>query len=148
MNTFETFTCVINSSNSETPFTANNCWIRLGGLPNDLEFYCEVIDFFMNRASMANQGDYAYLAANEGFEIIGGVQFPKRFNKVCNIRMASGSHGGIFGNVFKVKNFNGRLVNFQLASPDGSLFGGANVNVVGNTYWTLSLKMTPIKSDA
>ena len=54
MNTLETFTCVISSSTSETPFTANNCWIRLGGLPNDLEFYCEVIDFAINRTTVAN----------------------------------------------------------------------------------------------
>jgi hypothetical protein len=138
MNTFDTFTCVISSNNSVTPFTANNCWIPLGGLPNDLEFYCEVIDFMMNRSSIINPGDYTYLAANEGFEIIGGVQFPKRFNKILNIRMPNGSHGGIFGNVFKVRNFNGRLVNFQIGNPDNTLFAGANINVVGNTFWTLT----------
>ena len=58
MNTFETFTTVISSSNSETPFTANNCWIRLGGLPNDLEFYCEVIDVALSRSNMVGAGDY------------------------------------------------------------------------------------------
>ena len=49
MNTFDTFTTVISSHNSVTANTANNCWIKLGGLPNDLEFYCEVIDFAINK---------------------------------------------------------------------------------------------------
>ena len=47
MNTFDTFTTVISSHNSVTANTANNCWIKLGGLPNDLEFYCEVIDLLL-----------------------------------------------------------------------------------------------------
>ena len=114
MNTFDTFTTVISSHNSVTANTANNCWIKLGGLPNDLEFYCEVIDFAINRTSLANIVDYIFLTVNEGFEIIGGVQFPKRFNKLCNINSVTGQHNGMFGNVFKVRNFNGRVVNFQL----------------------------------
>ena len=147
MNTFETFTTVISSHNSVTANTANNCWIKLGGLPNDLEFYCEVIDFAINRTSLANIVDYIFLTVNEGFEIIGGVQFPKRFNKLCNINSVTGQHNGMFGNVFKVRNFNGRVVNFQLGDPDNTLVADANINVVGNTFWTITLKMTPIVSD-
>jgi hypothetical protein len=146
MNTLETFTCVISSHNSVTANTANNCWIKLGGLPNDLEFYCEVIDFAINRTSLANIVDYIFLTVNEGFEIIGGVQFPKRFNKLCNINSVTGQHNGMFGNVFKVRNFNGRVVNFQLGDPDNTLVDNANINVVGNTFWTITLKMTPIKN--
>jgi hypothetical protein len=145
MNTLETFTCVISSHNSVTANTANNCWIKLGGLPNDLEFYCEVIDFAINRTSLANIVDYIFLTVNEGFEIIGGVQFPKRFNKLCNINSVTGQHNGMFGNVFKVRNFNGRVVNFQLGDPDNTLVDNSNINVVGNTFWTITLKMTPIK---
>ena len=145
MNTFDTFTTVISSHNSVTANTANNCWIKLGGLPNDLEFYCEVIDFAINRTSLANIVDYIFLTVNEGFEIIGGVQFPKRFNKLCNINSVTGQHNGMFGNVFKVRNFNGRVVNFQLGDPDNTLVADANINVVGNTFWTITLKMTPIK---
>ena len=64
----------------------------------------------------------------------------------------TGQHNGMFGNVFKVRNFNGRVVNFQLGNPDGSLIAGANINqVVGgnatNTFWTITLKMTPIKNN-
>ena len=147
MNTFDTFTTVISSHNSVTANTANNCWIKLGGLPNDLEFYCEVIDFAINRTSLANIVDYIFLTVNEGFEIIGGVQFPKRFNKLCNINSVTGQHNGMFGNVFKVRNFNGRVVNFQLGDPDNTLVADANINVVGNTFWTITLKMTPIMSD-
>ena len=152
MNTLETFTCVISSSNSETPFTANNCWIRLGGLPNDLEFYCEVIDVALTRSSMVGAGDFLTLIANEGLEIINGVQFPKRFNKICNIKSGLGQLNGLFGNVFKVRNFNGRLVNFQLTFQSDALFPDANINqpisgFATNTFWTLTLKMTPIKSD-
>ena len=147
MNTLETFTCVISSHNSVTANTANNCWIKLGGLPNDLEFYCEVIDFAINRTSLANIVDYIFLTVNEGFEIIAGVQFPKRFNKLCNINSVSGQHNGMFGNVFKVRNFNGRVVNFQLGDPDNTLVADANINVVCNTFWTITLKMTPIVSD-
>ena len=147
MNTFDTFTTVISSHNSVTANTANNCWIKLGGLPNDLEFYCEVIDFAINRTSLANIVDYIFLTVNEGFEIIGGVQFPKRFNKLCNINSVTGQHNGMFGNVFKVRNFNGRVVNFQLGDPDNTLVADANINVVGNTFWTITLKMTPIVSD-
>ena len=147
MNTFDTFTTVISSHNSVTANTANNCWIKLGGLPNDLEFYCEVIDFAINRTSLANIVDYIFLTVNEGFEIIGGVQFPKQFNKLCNINSVTGQHNGMFGNVFKVRNFNGRVVNFQLGDPDNTLVADANINVVGNTFWTITLKMTPIVSD-
>jgi hypothetical protein len=148
MNTLETFVCVINSINSETPSTANNCWIRLGGLPNDLEFYCEVIDFAINRTTVANANllDFYSVIANEGLEIIGGVQFPKRFNKLCNIRANPGCLNG-FSHVFKVRNFNGQLVNFQLINPNNTIVAGANINVGTATYWTLSLKMTPIKSN-
>jgi hypothetical protein len=145
MNTFDTFTTVISSHNSVTANTANNCRIKLVGLPNDLEFYCEVIDFAINRTSLANIVDYIFLTVNEGFEIIGGVQFPKRFNKLCNINSVTGQHNGMFGNVFKVRNFNGRVVNFQLGDPDNTLVDNANINVVGNTFWTITLKMTPIK---
>ena len=148
MNTFETFTTVISSSNSETPFTANNCWIRLGGLPNDLEFYCEVIDVALSRSNIVGAGDYLTLTANEGLEIINGVQFPKRFNKICNIKSSLGQLNGLFGNVFKVRNFNGRLVNFQLTYQSDAPFPDNAINQAANTYWTLTLKMTPIKSDA
>ncbi len=150
MNTFETFTTVISSSNSITPSTANNCWIPLGGLPNDLEFYCEVIDFAINRTTVvnANAQDFYSLMTNEGLEIIGGVQFPKRFNKICNVRSNAGCLNNTVGHVFKVRNFNGRLVNFQLVNPDNNtIVAGANINAVNPTYWTLTLKMTPIKSD-
>ena len=147
MNTFETFTTVISSSNSETPFTANNCWIRLGGLPNDLEFYCEVIDVALSRSNMVGAGDYLTLTANEGLEIINGVQFPKRFNKICNIKSSLGQLNGLFGNVFKVRNFNGRLVNFQLTYQSDAPFPDNGINQAANTFWTLILKMTPIALD-
>lgn len=150
MNTLETFTCVISSNNSITANTANNCWIKLGGLPNDLEFYCEVIDFAINKSSLAvATTDYLYLTVNEGFEIIGGVQFPKRFNKLCNINPVTGQHNGMFGNVFKVRNFNGRVVNFQLGNPDNTLYADNLINraAYGNTFWTITLKMTPIKNN-
>jgi hypothetical protein len=148
MNTIDTFTCVISSSNSVTPSTANNCWIQLGGLPNDLEFYCEVVDFAINRTTVvnANAQDYYYLTVNEGLEIIGGVQHPRRFNRLCNIRANAGCLNNTVGSVFKVRNFNGKLVNFQLGNPDNSLVAGANINAVNPTYWTLTLKMTPIKN--
>ena len=144
---FETFTTVISSNNSVTANTANNCWIKLGGLPNDIEFYCEVIDFAINKSSLAvATTDYIYLAV-EGLEINGGVQFPKRFNKICNINPVTGQHNGLYGNVFKVRNFNGRLVNFQLGNPDNTLYLDGNINRApyGNTFWTLTLRMTPIK---
>ena len=144
---FETFTTVISSNNSVTANTANNCWIKLGGLPNDIEFYCEVIDFAINKSSLAvATTDYIYLAV-EGLEINGGVQFPKRFNKICNINPVTGQHNGLYGNVFKVRNFNGRLVNFQLGNPDNTLYPDASINraAYGNTFWTLTLRMTPIK---
>ena len=151
MNTIDTFTTVISSHNSETPNTANNCWIRLGGLPNDLEFYCEVIDFAINKSSLAVAAatDYIFLAVAEGLEIVGGVQYPKRFNKICNINCPTGMSTGAFGNVFRVMNFNGRRVNFQLGNPDNTLFADVNINraAYGNTFWTLTLRMTPIKNN-
>ncbi len=147
MNTLDTFTTVISSNNSVTPFTANNCWIPLGGLPNDLEFYCEVISFAMNRSLTVGFTDYLFLTADEGFEMIGGVNFPRRFNRLTNINSVGGTQLGVKGNVFKVRNFNGRTVNFQLGTPDNTLLPGANINVGNNTFWTITLKMTPIKSD-
>jgi len=141
---FDTFTLVISSNQSITANTANNCFIKLGGLPNDIEFYAEVIDFAINKTTLvAGTTNYLTLATDEGLEIIGGVQFPRRFNKICNINTIAGTMGGIFGNVFRVRNFNGRTVNFQLGNPDNTIHGPVNVGT--NTYWTLTLRMTPIK---
>ena len=53
----------------------------------------------------------------------------------------------MFGNVFKVRNFNGRVVNFQLGDPDNTLVDNANINANVNTFWTITLKMTPIKNN-
>ena len=52
----------------------------------------------------------------------------------------------MFGNVFKVRNFNGRVVNFVLANPESTIYADNLINraAYGNTFWTITLKMTPI----
>jgi hypothetical protein len=142
----DSFTYVISSINSTTANTANNCFIKLAGLPNNQKFLCEVIDFALNvntiDATMIET--YLVLAANTEMQILNGVQHPNKFNRICNIDRSTGLMTG-YGHVFQVGNFNNHTVNFQIGLPNLTLLPTGNINVVTSSHWTLSLKMTPIQ---
>ena len=142
----DSFTYVISSINSTTAATANNCFIKLAGLPNDQKFLCEVIDFALNvntiDATMIET--YLVLAANTEMQILNGVQHPNKFNRICNIDRSTGLMTG-YGHVFQVGNFNNHTVNFQIGLPNLTLLPTGDINDVSSTHWTLSLKMTPIQ---
>jgi len=142
----DSFTYVISSINSTTANTANNCFIKLAGLPNNQKFLCEVIDFALNvntiDATMIET--YLVLAANTEMQILNGIQHPNKFNRICNIDRSTGLMTG-YGHVFQVGNFNNHTVNFQIGLPNLTLLPTGNINVVTSSHWTLSLKMTPIQ---
>ena len=142
----DSFTYVISSINSTTANTANNCFIKLAGLPNNQKFLCEVIDFALNvntiDATMIET--YLVLAANTEMQILNGIQHPNKFNRICNIDRSTGLMTG-YGHVFQVGNFSNHTVNFQIGLPNLTLLPTGNINVVTSSHWTLSLKMTPIQ---
>jgi len=142
----DSFTYVISSINSTTANTANNCLIKLVGLPNDQKFLCEVIDFALNVNTIdaAIIETYLVLTANTEMQILNGVQHPNKFNRICNIDRSTGLMTG-YGHVFQVGNFNNHTVNFQIGLPNLTLLPTVNINVVSSSHWTLSLKMTPIQ---
>ncbi len=140
------FTYVISSINSTTANTANNCFIKLAGLPNNQKFLCEVIDFALNvnTIDVAIIETYLVLTANTEMQILNGVQHPNKFNRICNIDRTTGLMTG-YGHVFQVGNFNNHTVNFQIGLPNLTLLPTGDINDVSSTHWTLSLKMTPIE---
>ena len=142
----DSFTYVISSINSTTANTANNCFIKLAGLPNDQKFLCEVIDFALNvnTIDVAIIETYLVLTANTEMQILNGVQHPNKFNRICNIDRSTGLMTG-YGHVFQVGNFNNHTVNFQIGLPNLTLLPTGDINDVSSTHWTLSLKMTPIQ---
>ena len=142
----DSFTYVISSINSTTANTANNCFIRLSGLPNNQKFLCEVIDFALNVNTIdaAIIETYLVLTANTEMQILNGVQHPNKFNRICNIDRSTGIMTG-YGHVFQVGNFNNHTLNFQIGLPNLTLLPTADINDVSSTHWTLSLKMTPIE---
>jgi hypothetical protein len=161
----DSFTFVISSYNSNTAATANNCFIKLAGLPNNQKFLCEVIDFAINTNTIAAPDatlpagvvpvtqSYYTLTASTEMQILNGVHHPNKFNRICNISRATGLLTGCYGHTFQVGNFNNHTVNFKLELPDLTFMSTLSINqptaaVQGTpiiTYWTLSLKMTPIE---
>ena len=143
----DSFTFVINSKNSTTANTANNCFIKLAGLPNNQKFLCEVIDFAINITSIGASitDSYIVMTADSEMQILNGVEHPAKFDRICNISIANGLLTGNSGHIFKVENFNNHTVNFQLGLSDLSLLPGVSINYLTPTHWTLSLKMTPIE---
>ncbi len=144
----DSFTYIISSSNSIVDATANNCSIKLAGLPTNRRFKCEVIDFAIDLETMnltAIVASYSFLTASSEMQILDGVQHPQKFNRICNISLQSGLLTSSFGNVFTVENFNNHTIIFQLGLPNNTLLPTANINQTSTTYWTLTLKMTPIE---
>jgi hypothetical protein len=143
----DSFTYIISSSNSTTAATANNCFIELAGLPTNRKFRCEVIDFALNYNTIDTTNmveKYLFLTASNEMQILDGVQHPQKFNKLCNISVSTGAMTSLFGHVFTVGNFNKHIVNFQIGLPNNTLLPTNRINQTNTTYWTLSLKMTPI----
>ena len=144
----DSFTYVISSNNSTTANRANNCFIKLAGLPTNQKFLCEVIDFALNVNTIDAMETETYLSltASTEMQILNGVQHPVKFNKICNINRTTGLLTGCYGHSFKVENFNNHTINFKLEKPDLTFLNIGSINMNGdNTYWTLSLKMTPIE---
>ena len=143
----DSFTYVINSKNSTTAATANDCFIKLAGLPTNKRLLCEVIDFALNVNTIDTAIDdtYLVLTASTEMQILNGVEHPAKFDRICNINIVNGLLTGYSGHIFKVENFNNHTVNFQIGLPDFTLLPTSSINQTTTTYWTLSLKMTPIE---
>lgn len=143
----DSFTYVISSINSSTAATANNCYIELAGLPQNRKFKCEVIDFVIDYETMdvaTIVGSYISLVASSEMQILDGVMHPRKFDRICNASLSTGQMTGVFGNVFTIGNFNKHTVNFQLLLPNMTRVATATINQTSTTYWTLTLRMTPI----
>lgn len=144
----DSFTYVINSINSKDSLTANNCNIELAGLPNYRKFKCEVIDFVLDVETLdltTIVASYLSLVVSSEMQILDGVMHPRKFDRICNINLqVAGIMTSLSGNVFTVGNFNKHTVNFQLLLPNMTRVLTANINQTNTTYWTLTLKMTPI----
>lgn len=146
----DSFTYVINSIDSVTSATANNCYIKLVGLPTNRKFKCEVIDFVIDVETLdltTIVASYISVVVSSEMQILDGVMHPRKFDRICNVSLFSGTNTssfGNFGNVFTVGNFNNRLVNFQLLLPNMTRVATGTINQTSTTYWTLTLKMTPI----
>jgi hypothetical protein len=142
------FTYVINSINATVPNSANNCYIELAGLPQYRKYHCEVIDFIIDSETLdiANiTASYLSLVVDSEMQILDGIMHPKKFDRICNINLNySCIMSSVKGNIFTVGNFNKHTVNFQLILPNMTRLPALAINIGSTTYWTLTLKMTPI----
>lgn len=142
------FTYIISSrDDSSNPNSASNCNLFLGNLPTGVkQFRCRVINFSINTASLTTgymtPGDSHYLQlVSDNFIDNGGRSGNKIFNIIttyspdCTMRS---------GQVFNIRNFNGRVINFRLLDElDVQIDGVINSNSI-NTVWHLVLELTPL----
>lgn len=147
------FTYIISSYQAEINTAANNCNIRLNGLPHNRYFQCEVLGFHLDTSTIeTNTGvesnaftnSYLTLVA-DNFISNGRMTGSKMLDEITSMNFADGS--STEGSVFVVENFNGKTVNFQLVNPEGEALSDDAINKVYNTIWKLTLKMTPIEND-
>lgn len=147
------FTYIISSYNAENNATANNCNIRLSGLPHNTYFQCEVLGFHLDTSTIetdtgvepnAFTNSYLTLVA-DNFISNGKMTGSKMLDEITSMNFYDGS--STEGSVFVVENFNGKTVNFQLVNPKGEVLSDDAMNAGGTTVWKLTLKMTPIEND-
>ena len=143
-NNQETFTYVITNVNSTTDATYAQWNMRLNGLPTRKKFYCKVIDFVINHASLsAGISSYVTLACNNlGDNIINNYGFSPLCSvstdaTVCQLFSGNGSQ-------FICDNFNYKTIEFFLVEPDLTKVLVTDINDTPNTYWALTLLVTPI----
>ena len=171
MDQTKTFTYIINSFNSNitgTGASANDCQIRLGGLPNYKKFKCHVSNFILNVNSIVppTVGNNAYQLVKpdyitlivDNFPFLNSVEYPKKFETMAQVLSAIGAATHREAITFDCANFNGMLISFQLVQPDSTLVPNnwmnhptdlaptaGTIGVKGvATNWTLTLQMTPI----
>ena len=144
-------TYVISSYEAEDATTANNCDIRLGGLPNNTKFYCEVISFYLDTSSIetdtgvtANAFTNSYLTlVADNLISSGKMAKSKMLDIICSMNFADGS--STVGSQFTLDNFNGKTVNFQLVDPYGAQVHDDALNKgTETTTWILTLKLIPL----
>ena len=122
------FTYIIRSDNRDSG-DAYDCQNKLGGLPTKYKsFLVEPIGFY----SDANP----YLELNsDNFPISNGYDTK---NKSLHVLYSSVIFGHSIPMVYKVDNFNGQYINFQLLDNTNALINTA-------TDWSLYLKFTGIE---
>ena len=142
------FTYVISSRDDLSDNTrSSNCFITLGGLPNQTRYFrCRVLNFAINTSSLTT-----------GYMAVGSSRI---INLICDNFILSGSRAGNkdlniistysldcpmrTGSVFNIQNFNGRTLNFRLVDEAEVLITPViNQNTL-NTVWYLTLELTPI----
>lgn len=148
------FTYIISSYQAEDITTANNCNIRLSGLPHNRYFQCEVLGFHLDTTSIETDPDvepnaftssYLTLVA-DNFISNGRMTKTRLLDEITSMNFNDGS--STEGSIFVVENFNGKTVNFQLVNPMGEQISDDAINRdVYTTVWKLALKMTPIENE-
>ena len=140
----ETFTYVITNAGVTTDSVYAQWNMRLNGLPSNQKFYCKVIDFVINSASLA-PGISSYVTLGcRGFEdnIVNGYGWSPMCNvstdsTVCQLFSGEGSR-------FICPNFNSKIIEFFLVDPDLMKTDAADVDSGTTTYWSITLLITPI----
>ena len=140
----ETFTYVISNAGVTTDSVYAQWNMRLNGLPSNQKFYCKVIDFVINSASLAGAIPSYVTLGVRGFEdnIVNGYGFSTMCNvstdpTVCQLFSGEGSR-------FICSNFNSKVFEFFLVAPDLMKVAANLVDVGTTTYWSLTLLITPI----
>ena len=141
----ETFTYVITNAGINTDSVYAQWNMRLNGLPTNQKFYCKVIDFVINSASLAGAiSSYVSLGCR-GFEdnvVNGNYGFSTMCNVSCDTTVCQLFSGE--GSRFICPNFNSKMFEFFLVAPDLMKVASNLVDSTTTTYWSLTLLMTPI----
>ena len=142
------FTYVISSRDDlSNPYMSANCNITLGGLPERTRYFrCRVLNFSINTMSLLltymTPGDSHYFQlVSDNFIIGGGRSGNQSLNIITTYSTDFQPRGG---EVFKIANFNGKVINFKLLNEYDQLMDNIINNNGINTVWHLTLELTPI----
>ena len=158
MNSKNSFTYVI-SSDERTNTAANQISydIDFGGFSGkNQDYHCEVLSFSINGRVHTQPALVGYLMLMcENLNADGFFMVKKISSQDCLISImplaavfdAMHRHTGESGISFKVNNCQMRRpIKFKWLKPDFTeVVSGTDINVGGETKWTLVLKMTPIE---
>jgi hypothetical protein len=132
------FTYIIRSDSRILPGTPENCQIQLRGLPTKYKsFHVEVLSFHVqvlnDVGTKVEYYDFLELTSNN-FSFING--YDTRGNALKTVAATVCNQGNSLK--YKVNNFNGQYINFQVI--DDELNNDMNVN-----NWIVILEMTGIE---
>ena len=157
MDSKNSFTYVI-SSDERTNDAVNQIYydIDFGGFSEmTQDYHCEVLSFSINGRVHAQPALVGYLMLmaenlnNDGFFMVKKISTRDCLISIMPLAAvfdAMHRHTGENGISFKIKNCQSRRpIRFKWLKPDFTeVISGTDINVGGETKWTLVLKMTPI----